>query len=41
MAAARPPPHHSTLLLPKKPRGNARRNEDWKLFLNTEVEVDL
>jgi predicted transcriptional regulator of viral defense system len=33
--------HESTLLVPKKPRGKAARNEDWKLFLNTEVEVDL
>jgi len=33
--------HESTLLLPKKPRGKAPRNQDWKLFLNTEVEVDL
>jgi predicted transcriptional regulator of viral defense system len=31
----------STLLVPKKARGKAPRNEDWKLFLNTEVEVDL
>ncbi len=33
--------HESTLLLPKKPRGKAIRHGDWKLFLNTEVEVDL
>ncbi len=33
--------HESTLLLPKKPRGRATRNEDWKLLVNTEVEIDL
>jgi predicted transcriptional regulator of viral defense system len=33
--------HASTLLLPRKPRGKAPRIEDWKLYLNTEVEVDL
>jgi predicted transcriptional regulator of viral defense system len=33
--------HESTVLLPGKPRGKATRNEDWKLFVNTEVETDL
>lgn len=33
--------HESTLLLPNAARGQASRNEDWKLFVNTEVEFDL
>jgi len=33
--------HESTLLLPKAVRGKARRDEGWKLFINTKVEPDL
>ena len=33
--------HESALLLPKAPRKNARRNDDWKLYVNAEVELDL
>lgn len=33
--------HDSALLQPKSPRGRASRDRDWKLFVNTEVEVDL
>ena len=33
--------HESVSLLPKAPRTSAKRDHDWKLFLNTEIEVDL
>jgi len=33
--------HESALLLPKAPRGKASRHDDWKLFVNSEVEIDL
>ncbi len=33
--------HESTSLLPKAPRGKAVRDEDWKLFVNVQVQVDL
>ena len=33
--------HESVLLLPKAPRKKAVRNEDWKLLVNAEVELDL
>lgn len=33
--------HESTVLLPGKARAKATRNERWKLFVNTAVEIDL
>jgi hypothetical protein len=33
--------HESTLLLPQALRKNASRNADWKLYVNTDVEIDL
>ncbi len=33
--------HESTLLLPKARRKNAARNDDWKLYVNADVEIDL
>ena len=33
--------HESTLLLPRARRTNAKRNDDWKLYVNTEVELHL
>lgn len=31
----------STLLLPKAPHKKARRHEDWKLYVNADVEADV
>ncbi|MEX2273126.1 MAG: type IV toxin-antitoxin system AbiEi family antitoxin [Vicinamibacterales bacterium] len=33
--------HESVLLLPKAVRGKSVRNDDWKLFINTDVEPEL
>lgn len=33
--------HESALLLPKAPLAKARRNDRWKLYINSAVEVDL
>ncbi len=33
--------HESTLLLPKAARKKATRDEDWKLYVNADVEPDL
>ena len=33
--------HESALLLPKARRGKAKRNDDWKLYVNVEVEPQL
>ena len=33
--------HESTALLPGKHRGKATRNRDWKLLVNTGVEINL
>jgi predicted transcriptional regulator of viral defense system len=33
--------HESTLLLPKASRKNAARDDEWKLYVNAAVEVDL
>lgn len=32
--------HESVLLVPKKPRAQATRDETWKLFVNTAVEIE-
>ena len=31
----------STALLPKAPQGRSRRNKDWKLYVNANVEAEL
>lgn len=31
----------STVLLPKAPRARTQRNDDWKLYLNADVETEL
>jgi hypothetical protein len=33
--------HDSATLLAKAPRNKAVRNEEWKLFINADVEPDL
>ncbi len=33
--------HESALLLPRARRAKAKRNSDWKLYINTEVELQL
>jgi predicted transcriptional regulator of viral defense system len=33
--------HESTLLLPRARRARAKRNDDWKLYVNAEVEPQL
>lgn len=33
--------HESALLVPRARRANAKRNDDWKLYVNAEVEIQL
>jgi len=33
--------HEATTLLPQAPRKSGSRLEDWKLYVNTNVEADL